>query len=78
VAVNGRDVSLSWTNVGDAANIVVDAGLAPGRTDVTFSLGAASPVTIANAPPGTYYLRVRGTNAFGVSRPSNEVVVTVP
>ena len=77
-AVNGCDVSLSWTNVGDASNFVLDVGLAPGRTDVTFSIGAASPVTIAGAPPGTYYLRVRGTNAFGVSRPSNEAIVTVP
>ncbi len=73
----GRDVTLSWTNVGNASNFVLDIGLAPGRTDLTFSIGATSPVTIPNAPPGTYYLRVRGTNAFGVSRPSNEVAIVV-
>ena len=77
-AVSGRDVTFTWTNVGDASAFVLDVGLAPGRSDVTFGIGATSPVTIANAPPGTYYLRVRGTNAFGVSRPSNEVAVTVP
>ncbi len=77
-SVSGRDVSFSWTNIGDASNFVLDVGLAPGRTDLTFSVGATSPVTIPNAPPGTYYLRVRGTNAFGVSRPSSEVAVTVP
>jgi hypothetical protein len=76
--VSGRDVTLTWTNVGDASNFVLDAGLAPGRTDLTFSIGGTSPVTLPNAPPGTYYLRVRGTNAFGASRPSNEVVVVVP
>ena len=76
-AVAGHDVALSWTNVGDASNFVLDGGIAPGRTDLTFSIGATSPVTIPNAPPGTYYLRVRGTNAFGVSRPSNEVAVVV-
>ena len=76
--INGRDVALSWTNVGDASDFVLDAGLAPGLTDVAFSIGPSSPVTLANAPPGTYFLRVRGTNEFGVSRPSNEVVVTVP
>jgi hypothetical protein len=75
--VTARDVTLSWTNVGDASNFVLDVGLAPARTDLTFSIGATSPVTIPNAPAGTYYLRVRGTNAFGVSRPSNEVAVTV-
>ena len=59
-------------------NFVLDGGLAPGRTDLTFSIGGSSPVIIPNAPPGTYYLRVRGTNAFGVSQPSNEVVLAVP
>jgi hypothetical protein len=77
-AVTGRNLSLAWTNVGDASSFVLDVGLAPGRTDLTFSIGATSPVTISNAPPGTYYLRVRGTNAFGVSRPSNEAAVVVP
>ncbi len=77
-AVTARDVTLSWTNVSDASQFVLEAGLAPGRTDVTFGVGPAAPVTLANAPPGTYYVRLRGTNRFGVSRPSNEVVVVVP
>lgn len=76
--VSGHDVTLAWSNVGDAATFVVDVGLTPGRTDLTFSIGSSSPATIAGAPSGTYYLRVRGTNVFGVSRPSSEVVVTVP
>jgi hypothetical protein len=76
--VTGRDVALRWGNVGDATNFFLEAGTAPGRTDVTLALGATSPVTIPTAPPGTYYLRVRGTNAFGVGQPSDEVVVTVP
>jgi hypothetical protein len=76
--VSGRDVTLTFTNVGDASKFVLDVGLTPGRTDVTFGIGASSPITLASAPPGTYYLRVRGTNAFGVSRPPNEVVVTLP
>jgi len=75
--VAGRDVTLAWTNPGDATNFVLDVGVAPGRTDASFGVGAAAPVTLAAAPPGTYYVRVRGTNAFGVSRPSNEVMVTV-
>ena len=71
-------MTLAWTNVGEASNFVLDAGLAPGRTDLTFSIGASSPVVFPNVPSGTYYLRVRGTNAFGVSQPSNEVVLAVP
>lgn len=77
VRVSGRDVTLSWRNIGDASSFVLDVGLAPGRSDLTFGIGAASPVTLAGAPPGTYYLRVRGTNAFGVSRPSNEIAIVV-
>lgn len=76
--VTGRDVSLSWTRVGDATEFVLDAGLAPGRSDLRFGIGSATSVTFSGVPPGTYYLRVLGTNAFGVSRRSNEVVVTVP
>lgn len=76
-AVTGRAITLSWTNVGDATAFVLEAGLAPGGRDVTIPIGAHAPVTIPNAPPGTYYLRVRGTNAFGVSRPSSEVTVVV-
>lgn len=76
-AVAGRDLTLTWTTVGDASAFVLDVGLAPGRTNLTFSVGASSPVTIANAPPGTYYLRVRGTNVFGVSQPSNVTAVVV-
>jgi hypothetical protein len=77
-SVSGRDVTLAWTNAGDASAFVLDVGLAPGRTDLTFGIGGSSPVTLANAPPGTYYVRVRGTNAFGVSRPSSEVTIVVP
>ena len=76
--MSGRDVTLAWTNVGDATNFVLDVGVAPGRTDLTFSIGGASPVTIPSVPSGIYYLRVRGTNAFGGSRASNEVVLAVP
>ncbi|MCC6989375.1 MAG: fibronectin type III domain-containing protein, partial [Acidobacteria bacterium] len=75
--VSGRDVTLSWVNVGDATAFVLEAGLAPGRRDLTVPIGTRSPATIVNAPPGTYYLRVRGTNAFGVGRPSNDVAVVV-
>lgn len=78
VTVTGRDVTLTWTNVGDASEFVLDVGVAPGRTDATLGLGTAAPVTLTNAPPGRYNVRVRGTNAFGVSRPSNEVTVLVP
>lgn len=76
--VTGRDVSLDWRNVGGASGFVLEAGLAPGRTDVSLSLGPDSSVTIPAVPPGTYYVRVRGGNEFGGGRPSQEIRVVVP
>ena len=76
--MSGDTVALSWTNVGDASAFVLDVGLAPGRTDLTVGIGEAASLTLTGAPPGRYYLRVRGTNRFGVSRPSNVVTVVVP
>ncbi|MEZ5289477.1 MAG: fibronectin type III domain-containing protein [Vicinamibacterales bacterium] len=77
-AITGSAVSLAWTNIGGASAFILEAGVAPGRTDVTLYLGADPRVTIPNVPPGTYYLRVRGGNEFGGGRPSQEIQVVVP
>lgn len=77
-SLSGHDVTLSWTNVGDASGFVVDVGLAPGQTVVSVPVGLASSVTFGSAPPGLYFVRVRGSNLFGNSRPSNEVTIIVP
>lgn len=76
--VTGRDVTLSWIPADYAAGYVLDAGVAPSRTDLTVPLGDVTQVSFANVPPGTYYLRVRGGNRMGGGRPSNEVRVVVP
>ncbi len=76
--VSGRTVALSWVNVGAASHFVLEAGLAPGRADLSVFLGPDPRATFANVPPGTYYLRVRGGNEFGGGRPSAEVRVTIP
>jgi lysophospholipase L1-like esterase len=80
--VSGSRVALSW-NVpfaGDAAvSYVLEAGSASGRADLAnFDTGVAAPAfTADNVPAGTYYVRVRGKNAVGVSAPSNELVLNV-
>jgi hypothetical protein len=76
--VTGRDVTLSWTNVGAASAFVLDVGLAPGRTVASLFLGPDSSMTITGAPPGTYYLRLRGGNEFGGGRASEDLRVVVP
>lgn len=58
-----------------ATGYVVEAGSAPGLSDLArLQVGNVTRFTVA-APPGVYYVRVRGINATGVSLPSNEVIV---
>lgn len=76
--VAGHDVALHFENVGGASHFVLEAGFAPGRTDLSIYLGPDSPVTFQGVPSGTYYLRLRGGNEFGGSLPSEELRVVVP
>jgi len=56
---------------------IVEAGTAPGLSDVAvFETGSSqTSVYVAPVPPGTYYARVRARNASGVSDPSNEIMI---
>ena len=78
--MSGSTLTLTWnasTGICPAASYLVQAGSSPGATN----LGTASVVgTSLNAPGlanGTYYIRVYGVNAAGLSGASNEIVVTV-
>ncbi len=53
-AVLGRDVTLSWLATDLAEGYVLDVGLAPGRTDLSFFVGSTTGVTFASVPPGAY------------------------
>ncbi len=78
--VDGSTVTLGWSppaSGGAAAGYVLEAGSSSGAIDVaSFDLPANSFSTVA--PNGTYFVRVRATNACGVSPPSNEATVVVP
>jgi len=71
---------LSWqAPAGDDADsptgYVIEAGSAPGLSDLArISVGMASSFQ-SPVPPGTYYVRVRAVNELGLSDPSNEVVL---
>jgi hypothetical protein len=77
-SVLGRDVTLSWLATDLAEGYVLDVGVAPGRTDLTYFVGTSTRVTFANAPTGTYHVRVRAGNAMGGGRPSAEIQIVVP
>jgi hypothetical protein len=78
--VTGRDVRLGWNPPmvgGSPSSYVLDAGVTPGG--VVASIGTTVPsVFVPNAPPGTYYVRVRAVNAAGASAPTADVTVVVP
>jgi hypothetical protein len=78
-SVSGTTVTLNWTlSVGvPATSYVIEAGTASGASNIFNSnVGPATGLT-ASVAAGTYYVRVRATNAAGTSAPSNEVTLVV-
>jgi glucose/arabinose dehydrogenase len=74
----GGVVSLSWLALAEPASYIVEAGSAPGLTDLaSIPVGAATNVS-GSVAAGTYHVRVRGVTACGLTPASNEIVVTVP
>lgn len=73
----GSTVNLWWDvpTTGTADSYVIEAGTAPGLSNIaTLALGRVTSFA-TSAPPGTYYVRVRARNGAGLSAPSNEIVV---
>jgi hypothetical protein len=79
-AVSGGVVTLSWgAAAGNATSYVIEAGTAAGLTNIgALPTGHLDTTWSTPAPPGTYFVRVRATNAFGPGAPSNEARVVVP
>jgi len=78
-SLNGRLVSLGWTASGPLTSVTLEAGYSAGASNAAvIVLDPAARTFSTNAPPGTYYVRVRAANACGASGPSNEIVLTVP
>jgi predicted phage tail protein len=78
--VFGTFVTLNWATPAagcPATGYVVQAGSAPGLTDLAVINLAATTTLSAQAPPGNYYVRVIATNGFGGSTASNEILITV-
>jgi hypothetical protein len=75
----GGTVVLVWTSAAGASTYVVEAGSAPGLTNLANSdLGStATSFTALAVPRGTYFVRVRARNTCGASAASNELVLNV-
>jgi predicted phage tail protein len=80
VSAVGNEVTVTWgAPVGGCAatSYVVQAGSAPGLSNVAVvNVGAATSLS-ASAPGGTYYIRVLGLNAYGGSTATSERTLTI-
>ena len=77
---SGGTVGLAWNaSSGSPTTYIIEAGSQPGLANLANSdLGsAATTLTATGVGAGTYYVRVRAKNAYGISAPSNEVIITV-
>jgi len=78
VRATGLNVSLSWGSSGGCAptSFVLQAGSAPGLSNIAQVNAGGQLGLSAVAPAGTYFIRVIGSNAFG-SAVSQEFVARV-
>jgi hypothetical protein len=80
-SVTGHLASVTWTRPSSSSPIegyILQAGSAPGASDVfNGSIGNVNSVS-AMMLTGTYYVRVLAASACGVSTPSNEAALAVP
>lgn len=82
VNVNGANVTLAWQAPAgqcQPASYAIEAGSAPGLSNLaSFSTGSsATTFSASGVGNGTYFVRVRASNAGGMSAASNEVQLTV-
>ena len=76
---SGGVVSLQWTATpGTRTSYVLEGGRTPGAADaIAVDVGLQTTYRASSVGPGTYYVRVRSTNACGTGDSSNEVAVVV-
>jgi glucose/arabinose dehydrogenase len=81
LSVSGRLVTLAWQlnpSVDRPTAFAIDVGGTSGATDLgSFGVDGALRTVTVQAPPGTYFARVRSVSVCGTSAASNEVVLTV-
>ncbi len=80
-STTGRTVTLSWTAPasGDpVTNYVLEVGSAPGLVDVArFDMGTAMSFYARDVPVGTFWVRMRGSNAAGTGPASSDLAIVM-
>ena len=80
VAVNAHVGRFTWSPSpsGSADSYRIEVGLSPGTTVVTVPAPALdSDFSMPGIPPGRFFVRLRGVNAFGIGPPTDDVEVVV-
>lgn len=79
VVVTGRRVALTWTGPSiPVAGYLLEAGSAPGLSDLARVPVSGSSLIADGVPPGVYFVRVRALDAQGSGAASDDVRVVVP
>jgi hypothetical protein len=79
VSLAGRVVTLAWgAATGQPTSYVIEAGSSSGASNLVNTDIGNRLSFVATAPPGTYFVRIRGRNACGTGPASIERSVTVP
>jgi hypothetical protein len=83
VTKSGTTVTAQWSpaSIGAAAtSYVIEVSVTPSWSQVFSATTTATSMSgsTSGSPAGTYYLRVRASNAAGTSVPSNQAVLTLP
>ncbi len=79
--VSGGTVTLTWAAppAGPAATYYrLEAGTGPGVTDLATAVSNTPAYVATNVPPGTYFVRVRAGNTYGLGPPTADLIVSVP
>ena len=77
-ALSNRTVTLTWQASAGALEYIVEAGRAPGSSELfNGSVGDTTSVTVT-VPPGRYFVRLRAQNATGASAPTADLIIDVP
>lgn len=76
-STHGATVTVTWARSQGAATYAIEAGSAPGASDLFNGDIGPSPSVSAMVSPGQYFVRVRAKSGCGVSAPSQEITVNV-
>lgn len=81
IVTSGSTVTLTWSAPAGgcpSTSYLLQAGSSTGTSDLANSVvGAGTSYVATGVGAGTYYVRVRASNAYGTSAGSNEAVATV-